>query len=220
MPTPASHLRKPAVALAALCLIAVATVSLRAESWEQKDWTQWTSQDCYHILSASAWAQPGPELFFSLPGATRASDGAVGAYFPVAVVVSSLVVRQALERQAQFDQHYEKMSREQRQAFDQTAAACIGKKYGDRIIIRVPPEVAGPFRLEINGQYVPSLPQTQMNAVAPCPGDKAIDVSFPDVDQGKQIIQPGDKKIEIKNKDDYTFTFNADKMIYKGKLDY
>jgi hypothetical protein len=221
LPARASALRKPAIALGLITLTALLAISVFAESWENKDWTQWTTGDCNYILTSSPWAGIGPRLNVTSPTSTSSySNVIVRSILPIAVIASSHVVRQALERRAQFDEHYEKMSLEQRQAFDQRAAICLSKNLDDRIIVRIPPEASGEYALFVDGHEVPSLPLTQPNAMSPCPADQGADISFLDVEQGNPLIHPGNKKIQIKSKKNYTFTFYPEKMIYKGKLDY
>ena len=223
-----SDFRELGVGLGIISLTVLLAVSVFAESWENKDWTQWSSQDLYHILEASPWAVVGPEVTTSStksPG--RAYDST---YIPTAQMVSSLVVRQALVRQAQLLQHYDKMKPQEKQQFDQMAANCLSLKLDDRIIVRgtglYAPGGSLPD-LVVSGRTVHPFPHPQGNAISPCPyilGDieaqantklPADDVIFPRVVDGKPVIQPDDKNFKIGD-----FTFNAQKMIYKGKLDY
>jgi hypothetical protein len=91
LPARASSLRKPAMALGTITLIAMLAISVFAESWENKDWTQWSSQDCYHIMATSPWAVIGPEVTTYANGSPGHS--VVGRFTPKAFVVSSLVMR-------------------------------------------------------------------------------------------------------------------------------
>jgi hypothetical protein len=225
----ASGFRKPGIVLGLISLTALVTVTALAESWENKDWTQWSSQDCSRILTNSPWAEEGPETrnyYFRSPG--RAGE----TLLPTALIGSALVVRQALERQAQFDQHYEKMNPKQRQEFDEIADACISMKNDDRIVMLISLAKIGnigPVRLFVNDRLfvddreVPALPRPQNGVVFPCHGaDKARAIAFHRVAEGKPVIQPGDKKIVFETPpfSDYHFKFDLEKMIYKGKLDY
>jgi len=223
----AARFRKLAVALAALCLIALATVSLRAESWEQKDWTQWDSQECYLIMRGSPWMSQGPTLHETYVG----SLGELGhrEMIPYAVFVSSLVVRQALVRQAQLDRHYNQLNPVDKQQFDQMSAACLGLDLHDRFVLRIGPFLEGnppKVRIEARSGNIDQIGPSKQNAIAPCPFyDESswpagkirpnYDHEFPRVLNGQSAIQPDEKRVKI-----WEFKFNATKMIYKGRLDY
>jgi hypothetical protein len=74
--------------------------------WLQKDWTQWTQQDCKSVLEESPWVY----YWF-------ASD--YGTLRKTAQLRSALPIREALLRQQQLEQRYDKMKPAQKQAFDQ-----------------------------------------------------------------------------------------------------
>jgi hypothetical protein len=217
-----THLRRPAITLGALCLIALATVSLRAESWEQKDWTQWTSQDCYHILWTSPWAIQGPDVTDYISKTPGHSEQMT--YPMLTEMVSALVVRQALVRQAQFDQHYDKMDADQKQQFDQMAKTCLGMNFVNRFVVRFGPNThvsEHPYVL-IGGKQISALAPAQTNAISPCPTPTGyymykttVDFAFPRVIGGNAVIQPGDKEIDFGEA-----KFDLEKMTYKGKPDY
>lgn len=210
---------KPGIVLGLVSLIALLAISVFAESWENKDWTQWSSQDCYHILYSSPWA---------------AVDGSAAPEYPqTAQVVSSLVIRQAIVRQSQFEKHYDKMKPEEKQQFDQMASAYLSLKFDDRIVVR-----ANGFYTDFNtipllmvsGRNIKTILRPQYNAISPCPftetsphqmyPDINTDLVFPRVVDGKPVIQPGDTKIEVETPWDSGFKFDLEKMIYKGKPDY
>jgi hypothetical protein len=219
--------RKPGVVLGLVSLIALLAISVFAESWQDKDWTQWTSQDCYHILSVSPWAVEGAEVtdrYFTSPGREGRTT-----FSPNAVMVSSLVIRRGLVRQAQINQHYDKMKQQDKQQFDQMANTCLSLKLDDRIVVRAsgPATIStvAPYLL-VSGRKIPTMLDPQRNAVSPCPFDFVTtsktnhDLVFPRVVDGEQVIQPGDKKVVIHAPWGNEFQFDPEKMIYKGKLDY
>lgn len=214
----ASSLLKPAIAVGLVILTALLAITAFAESWEKKDWTQWSSQDCYHILSASPWAVVGPIL----TDYYTKSPGQIGetTYTPTAQMATSLVIREGLVRQAQLLQHYHKMTAQQRQAFDAKANTCLSKTYDDRFVVHIiGAAIPGPFRLFVDGRQVPAVTLLPAS-ISPCISRFSTTVAFKRVVDGKPVIQDGAKKIQMMNPSDYTFTFNAEKMIYKGKLDY
>jgi len=52
-----------------------------------------------------------------------------------AAIVSSLVLRQALVRRMELDQHYDVLDFARRQELDRTAVACLNQKFDDRIVV-------------------------------------------------------------------------------------
>jgi hypothetical protein len=216
--------------LGLVVLILLQAITTVAESWLNKDWLQWSTADCYHILSTSPWAVMGAnetKYTYESPGHT-----AVGIFTPTAQMVSSLVIRQAIVRQAEFDQHYDKMKPQEKQKFDQMAADCLNLKLDDRIIVRatgaVGATVETPY-LDVSGAKIPALLGPQQNAISPCPfpsisprmPDPGPDLVFPRAVDGKPVIQPGDKKIVIETPWGHaTFEFIVEKMVYKGKPDF
>jgi hypothetical protein len=222
------RLRKPGVVLGSIVMTGLLTITVMAKSWRDIDWTKWTSQDVYQILEDSPWAVVGPEVTVSStrsPGRTYETT-----YVPTAQMVSALVVRQALLRQTQLLRHYDKMASQEKQQFDQMAATCLGLKLDDRIVVRgIGPYTADSIlpNLTVSGMTIHPLMAPQGNAISPCPyilgteeaQKNAIlpvdDLVFPSVVNGKSVIQAGDKKFKVGD-----FTFNAEKMVYKGKPDF
>lgn len=209
-----SSLRKPAIVLGLISLTAILAITVFAESWEKKDWRQWTKDNCSQILHSSPWAVQGPML-----GDYNGSHdrGGEPAYFPYALIMSSLPIRQALERQAQLDEHYDKMSVPQRQEFDAITAECFGTNYGDRIVVgfrMTQQDLSDSPHLLIDGREIPEIPGS---VSIPCHGgNQTFNVAFQRLSNGNPIIQPGEKKLVL----DTVFTFTLKKMIYKGKPDY
>jgi hypothetical protein len=124
------------------------------------------------------------------------------------------------------------MKPQEKQEFDEMAVACLGLKFGDRIILRADgltwARVETPY-LDVSAGRIPALMDAQQNAISPCPfpADSphmpapGPDLVFPRVVNGKPIIQADDKKIVLETPWGHTtFTFNAEKMLYNGKLDY
>jgi hypothetical protein len=122
------------------------------------------------------------------------------------------------------------MASQEKQQFDQMAATCLGLKLDDRIVVRgIGPYTADSIlpNLTVSGMTIHPLMAPQGNAISPCPyilgteeaQKNAIlpvdDLVFPSVVNGKSVIQAGDKKFKVGD-----FTFNAEKMVYKGKPDF
>ncbi|MFZ0819337.1 MAG: hypothetical protein WAM91_04660, partial [Candidatus Acidiferrales bacterium] len=84
-------------------------LSVAAQSWQQKDWKQWTAADCKELLNSSPWVSSG------------SSHGSIHR----AIIISSLVIREAMLRQEELHHNYEKMSPDQQAAFDKRIAGCL-----------------------------------------------------------------------------------------------
>jgi hypothetical protein len=215
------------MALGLFSLTILVATSMMAASWETKDWTQWSSQDCFHILKYSPWAVQGAmvtDTDFKSPGHTVDTT-----FSPLAQIISSLVIRQAIVRQAQFDQHYDKMKPQEKQQFDQMAATCLGLKLDDRIIVRADGPRTTLFMtpyIVVSGRKILAIQSPQRNAVSPCTfpfvnvSNTNHDLVFPRVADGEPVIQAGDKKMIVYAPWGNQFQFDLGKMTYKGKLDY
>ena len=200
--------------LGLVSLGALLSIPARAQAWEKKDWTQWTIQDCKFILLGSPWAVKGSE---EVPNKHIDSSGEIvyDSFLPTAQMSSSLVIRQALVREAQLLQRYDKMSLQKRKAFDQKAATCLGNTYDDRFIIQIVfGTIPGPFRLYVDGRRIEAR-ELRQASISPCRNQSGTSIAFPRVVDGKPVIQPGDKELKVGD-----FTFNIEQMFYKGKLDF
>jgi hypothetical protein len=95
-----------------------------AQSPLDQDWTKWSSDVCMKILTNSAW------------GATAQPQDPKN--IQRAVLLSSLVVRQAMLRQMQIHEKYDTMSPKKRQEFDQQTSTCLNDPiYDANIVIRL-----------------------------------------------------------------------------------
>jgi hypothetical protein len=215
-----NYLRRPFTPLIILIFATLAALTSSATNipvWDAKDWTQWTNEDCDLILTTSPWVSTN-----SYNGPTAYEKG--GQAKSVAQIVSSLVIRQAAVRQAQLQQDRDHMDAKAKQEFDALAAACLNQNVSDRIVIGMDADaqigdgkVGG--EVEISKR---TYPITQINdwiATNPCPF-YALVVSIPRTTGGNPAITPTDKKLEFKSPVLRKFSFDPQKMIYKGKPDF
>jgi hypothetical protein len=93
----------------------------KQKSWIDKDWTQWTSDDCSKVLSDSPWV-----LNDMTPIGGRSWKQTT------ILLRSALPIRQAFLRKLQLQKHYDKMNAQQKQQFDQQNAA---DRSADSIVI-------------------------------------------------------------------------------------
>jgi hypothetical protein len=117
--------RRIPIALITATLLAALTVQA-SDFWIAKKWNQWSKDDCERLLADSPWAH------------TWRGGGPDGTQLAYAVQFrSALPLREALVRQIQFDQKYDKMTDAQRTAFDAQATQMLNRNYDDVILIHV-----------------------------------------------------------------------------------
>jgi hypothetical protein len=207
----------PLAIFAIATFVALTSAATTAPPWDAKDWTQWTEQDCELILSNSPWV------------ATNSSNGP-GSYEKggrlksIAQIASSLVIRQAAVRQAQLQDDRDHMDPAAQKQFDVQAAACLNQNAGDRIIIGLDADAQTDDsklvgNVEISKRTYPIAQVTDWVTSNPCPFYPVV-ISIPRVLDGKPAIDASDKKLEIKSPSLRNYSFNPQKMIYKGKPDF
>jgi hypothetical protein len=226
---------KISAAMTALCAFLALTSTGRSSSWKNKDWTQWTKEDCQQILSDSPWASTIAIRDFN-------AQNRVGTSGPTALIVSSLVVRQAILRLDQLGPQTTFVpGQPQRVDYQQEDAECLSEKFGDRIVVRFSESsiFKTPPNLMVSGRKVPALPGFRANSDT-CSIGGPHDVSYPKVVNGKPVFQPDKSKLVIDTKlniqptqserpgrddsqfipVDTRFEFSMKNMVYKGKPDF
>jgi hypothetical protein len=95
-----------------LCVFARENPKDKQPPWIAKDWTQWTSDECYQVLNDSPWALKKLDY---LPSAGP------GRAFTMTIVQlrSALPIRQALLRSLRLEKHFDKLNVQKQQEFDQ-----------------------------------------------------------------------------------------------------
>ncbi len=115
--------RKILTVLAVTLLIALTASA--SDFWLTKDWKQWSKDECATILAESPWAHTW-----------RSGDLSTEIICAIQLR-SSLPVREAIVRQLQFEQKYDKLSADQRSSFDSQAAQILNRTYDDTILVQV-----------------------------------------------------------------------------------
>ena len=119
-----SHRKTSTVLIAFIALLVTVTASA-SDFWLSKDWKQWSKDECTAILAESPWVHTW-------------RSGDLGSEIVCAIQLrSSLPVRQAIVRQLQFEQKYDKLSADQRTSFDSQAAQILNRTYDDTILVQV-----------------------------------------------------------------------------------
>ncbi len=220
----------------AVSALAVITASA-TDFWISKDWKQWSRSDCENLLTESPWAhawkgggQSGAELAYSVQ------------------LRSALPVRQAIVRQLQLDQKYDKMTEAQRTAFDSQASQILNRSYDDVILVHVDYSKSGAsnslqgllnsFHSDAD-TFTASFSTEDGTRVTPARVDigknQAFDLIFPRTKDGLPVIKDRQKRfsiqfqspqflnsstgITIPNKR-IDLQFDLSKMIVDGKLAY
>jgi hypothetical protein len=159
-------------AMVVVCFIGIigTAFAISTQSPIDQDWHQWSSDVCLKILTASPWI------------ATAEPEGPKDVHR--AVLLSSLLVRQAMLRQLQIQKKYDAMSPEKRKEFDNETATCLtDPTYTQFIVIRGwggppgNPKFTGlPEQLSIlehGAKVAPAivLPVSNIDAPLPCGGE-------------------------------------------------
>jgi hypothetical protein len=191
-------------------IFATSIYAAQSAPWKDKDWTQWTPQDCKRILTDSPWTSQIVQVFDHI----GPYPGPMG---PRAVIVSSLAVREARSMLG----------------LDGPQFTCVDEKFNDRVVIRFSEDIAlhGSPDLIVSGRKIPSLSGHHENS-ATCPIGGGSDVSYPRVLNGQPVFRPGKNQLEIQTQVsipttphnpvevDTRFRFNTKDMTYKGKPDF
>lgn len=115
--------RKISVVSAITLLIALTASA--SDFWLTKDWKQWSKDECTAILTESPWVHTW-------------RSGDLSTEIVCAIQLrSSMPVREAIVRQLQFEQKYDKLSADQRSSFDLQAAQILNRTYDDTILVQV-----------------------------------------------------------------------------------
>ena len=134
--------RRSLIVIVATAIVAVLTASA-TDVWVGKDWKQWSKDDCARVLVESPWSHvwrgrtPGVNTMQATETLTPTHSEAVEFVVYSVQIRSALPVREAIVRQQQIDLKYDKMTDEQRKAFDSQAAQILSRKYDDVILVHV-----------------------------------------------------------------------------------
>jgi hypothetical protein len=119
-----------------------ATVA-QAQVWEKKDWKTWSKGDCEKLLKDSPWARPFENSIYR-EGASGMASGTQGFHGENRATLqytvqlrSALPIRQAVIRLAMIESKYDKMSEQDRKAFDERAQEYLGQSFANRIVVHV-----------------------------------------------------------------------------------
>jgi hypothetical protein len=216
----------------ALSLLLCGTATTKDPPWIAKDWTQWTNEDCQNVLGQSPWlVQPTP---------ADISEYQTSTYV---LLCSALPIRQAVLRQLQLENRYEKMTPDKRQVFDSAHAHDLDS--GGQIVVSITNDSPGGYA-DYARQAALRLPD---GVLVPATVTKILDMNegysnacqyeFPRAVGGKPLYSPNDSMLEVVVGAPLSFDkktkqvipepfryawgaafFKIPALMYKGKLEY
>jgi hypothetical protein len=232
-------------ALLAVSLLSVFAVRA-SDFWIAKDWNQWSKGDCDNLLLESPWSHVW--RYQAQPSGAGVPHTTTDQLNFSVQLRSALPVREAMVRQLQLDQKYEKMNDASRSAFDARVAPILSRSYDDIILVHVDFSrsdgnkfLAGAVHHEIAaGDLSPALVTDDGDSVAPIRVDMSektmytLDLIFPRTKGGAPFIKEGQKQFSVQFQSpsvDYfeglhissrrvRVDFDLSKMILSGKLTY
>lgn len=252
--------RRYITAFIAAAILAVLTVNA-SDFWAAKDWHQWSKDECAKILVESPWAHVWRSPL-QTSGAARSAIAKKNGNPPPLVnsqtqtppvsaeqpedgyaiqLRSALPIREAIVRQLEIVQEYDRKSGAQRKAFDDAAGQILNTNYANTILVRLYLSKDAPG---LGPHQVESLQATLVTEdgkqISPAKVDAdpmtpyAIDLYFPRVADGVPSIKAGQKQFSIHFlTPQYTDTkgvnvlprravvnFDLTKMLVDGKPNY
>jgi hypothetical protein len=231
-----------------LGLLAVAS----AQVWEKKPYTEWSKGDCKKVLTDSPWVgkEGTTQPIQQAVSEERAEAGGGASALEInyrAQLRSALPIRQAMVRQAQLDNNYDKMTDEQKKAFDDNSAKFLGTEFPDHVLLHVTYESNVPLRDRELANYWQKQAQvdykekfnligSNKRKVSPlsyeaAPGAaREFQMIFPRKGpDGEPLIGPDDKELVLEfiapgilsqRTETYRIVFPVKKMMAGGKLSY
>lgn len=232
-------------ALLAVSLLSVFAVR-PSDFWITKDWNQWSKGDCDNLLLESPWSHVW--RYQAQPSGAGVPHTTTDQLNFSVQLRSALPVREAMVRQLQLDQKYDKMNDASRNMFDAKAAPILSRSYDDIILVHVDFSrsdgnkfLESAVRREIAaGDLAPAIVTEDGNSVAPIRVDMSekalytLDLIFPRTKDGAPLIKEGQKQFSIQFQSppvDYfegirissrrvRVDFDLSRMILNGKLSY
>jgi len=238
---------KSKVAMLALGFLLVSVSTAQAQFWEKKDWKTWSEAECKKMLEDSPWGVKyvtarveQPTIGAPTGGTGRVTEQQIGYS---AHLRSALPVRQAIIRLAMIQNKYDKMTPEQKAAFDKQAEEYVNRSFEDRIVIHVnywtnlpgiERELANlwqsvrPDAIPVN-IYLMGRKGTRIHParfVSPPGSAMEFEVIFPRIVDGQPIVDETTKNLMLElpgvgfGEERLLLQFKAEKMKFKGEQVY
>ena len=198
-----------------IAMIAAAAIAAGArDRWSSKPWQKWSADDCKAMLQDSPWARTWSTSTEEFPTMGQPSGGTGREQEPTIYyhvqLRSALPVREAVAREIEIVNKYDKMSAAQQKTIDVSVSSYLSRNYDDSIVIHLeygsnvevyqrqlmqawqalPPGTApaDTYLIASNGQKVVPLRMEVARG-----GDTEIEFLFPRMVDGKPLISQNDK---------------------------
>ena len=236
-------------ALSLLVLLVLSIPGARgADFWEKKEYKEWSDKDCRKMLEDSPWAEKHEVTSIDVNMADPTSADGAPPYVRYWVQLrSALPIRQAIVRQTQIANNYDKLSAEQQQAIDKQTDPFLNTSYEDYIVAYITYDTNSPrnvvsqlvrhwqtqntdmlkYSVFLGGSKGEKVPLEQY--VVPQSAEQYIQFVFPRKLNGRDLLQPEDKELILEFPIPQTgrvgggkvfVEFKTKKMTYNGKLEY
>jgi len=237
----------------------VAATAWADDFWTKKNWKEWNKAECNKILEDSPWAKrqlvQNSSALTSQPSASHDASlspniGGVGNLGAGEITyrirfLSAEPIRDAMVRLEQLAKDYDKMTDEQKKAFDAQMDQKMGKLRADSILVHVIFEGNSASLKSFLAQYwegfqgdaiPPDVYLTTDSGTRVLPlsytikiAENEFDLVFPRTQNNQPIVAPGAKSIKLMIKSPkildfsakvFTIEFKLDKMSFGGKVEY
>jgi hypothetical protein len=195
--------------------LAASSAAFGKDFWENKQYEKWSSKECNKMLSDSPWARDYTLQKSDVFSAARETNNSQPLYVKYLVQIrSALPVRQAMVRQMQIAQNYDKLAPEQQQKFDQSAKSFLSTNFTDAVILFVTYETNSPSNdrelarywqsrtMDLLKNYVflrnsrgDQAPLAQFSASQGA--ERSFQLIFPRQINGQPFIGPEDKSFQL-----------------------
>jgi|HubBroStandDraft_6_1064221.scaffolds.fasta_scaffold304245_2 hypothetical protein len=195
-----------------VALSAVSPQELKHKPWIEKEWTKWTVWDCSNTFNYSPWVYRN-QGWGREKGPVSNADPNIASYAEEITIefLSALPIREAKLRGLQNDQHYDRMSPQKRQAFDQQHANDLVESASDPVRISYGRFFAGritpaghatpltqiALRLADGSLVMPSETNWVEGETKNTTTGWGVEYVFPRNVNGKPLYSPNDKEISI-----------------------
>jgi hypothetical protein len=233
-----------------LIFFACVQASLGADFWEKKEYTKWSAKECRKMLTDSPWAKEYKQQQVIVSSSGRADAMRGGESSPYVVYYmqlrSALPIRQAIVRQMQLAQDYDKLSNEQKQQFDNQTDGFLNANFDSVVVVYVTYGAnIQQNDIQLSRHWQMQTTELLQNSVflRGSEGDKVpiagyavesgdlreFQFVFPRKIDEKEILGPDDKSLQLEfsypvvggmGDGNGYLEFKTKKMKYNGKLEY
>ena len=229
---------------------AVAVAAGARDRWSSKPWQKWSVEECKNMLENSPWAHTWSVSGEDFPTEGRSSEGTGREQEPTVYyhvqLRSALPVREAVARELEIVNKYDKMDDAKKKAFDVSVSSYLSRNYDDSIVIHleygsnveiyqrdlmqawqsVPPgtvPVDTYLIIDKGERVVPQRTEVAKGA------QTAVEFIFPRIVNGKPLISEVDKSFAFQFMSPAIGPFvtqrayieyHPQKMTFEGKLSY